>query len=56
MDNKSELLLNVLAIIAEEESISIGQNMRWAYERRNAVGDPFHKAPYGYRRDKKANR
>ena len=56
MDNKSELLLNVLAIIAEEESISIGQNMRWAYERRNAAGDPFHKAPYGYRRDKKANR
>ena len=56
MDNKSELLLNILAIIAEEESISIGQNMRWAYERRNAAGDPFHKAPYGYRRDKKANR
>ena len=53
MDNKSELLLNVLAIIAEEESISIGQNMRWAYERRNAAGDPFHKAPYGYRRDKR---
>lgn len=56
MDNKSELLLNVLAVIAEEESLSIGQNMRWAYERRNAAGDPFHKAPYGYRRDKKTNR
>ena len=56
MDNKSELLLNVLAIIAEEESISIGQNMRWAYERRNAAGDPFHRAPYGYRRDRQTNR
>lgn len=56
MDNKSELLLNILAVIAEEESFSIGQNMRWAYERRNAAGDPFHKAPYGYRRDKKTNR
>ena len=56
MDNKSELLLNILAIIAEEESISIGQNMRWAYERRNAAGDPFHKAPYGYRRDRQTNR
>ena len=56
MDARSELLLNVLAVIAEEESLSIGQNMRWAYERRNAAGDPFHKAPYGYRRDKKANR
>ena len=56
MDNKSELLLNILAIIAEEESISIGQNMRWAYERRNAAGDPFHRAPYGYRRDRQTNR
>lgn len=55
MDNKSDLLLNILAVIAEEESVSIGQNIRWAYERRNAAGDPFHKAPYGYRRDKKAN-
>ena len=41
MDARSELLLNVLAVIAEEESLSIGQNMRWAYERRNAAGDPF---------------
>ena len=56
LDNKSDLLLNILAIIAEEESVSIGQNMRWSYERRNAAGDPFQKAPYGYRRDKKANR
>ena len=56
MDNKSELLLNILAVIAEEESFRIGQNMRWAYERRNAAGDPFHKTPYGYRRDQKANR
>ena len=56
MDNKSDLLLNVLAVIAEEESASIGQNIRWAHERRNAAGDPFHKPPYGYGRDKKANR
>ncbi len=56
MDARSELLLNVLAVIAEEESLSIGQNMRWAYERRNAAGDPFHRAPYGYRRDRQTNR
>ena len=41
MDNKSELLLNILAIIAEEESISIGQNMRWAYERRKCGRRPL---------------
>ncbi len=56
MDNKSDLLLNVLAVIAEEESASIGQNIRWAHARRNAAGDPFNKSPYGYGRDKKANR
>ena len=56
LDNKSDLLLNVLAVVAEEESASIGQNMRWAHERRNAAGDPFHKPPYGYGRDKKTNR
>lgn len=52
----SELLLNILAAIAEAESISISQNIRWAYERRNAMGNPFHKAPYGYRRDPQTSR
>lgn len=56
LDVKSELLLNVLATVAEEESISISQNMRWSHARRNAAGDPFNKAPYGYRRDAKTNR
>lgn len=56
LDNKSDLLLNVLAVIAEEESISIGQNIRWANARRNEAGDPFQKAPYGYGRDRRANR
>lgn len=56
LDVKSELLLNVLAAIAEEESVSISQNMRWAHERRNAAGDPFNKAPYGYRRNPETNK
>ena len=55
LDVKSELLLNVLAMVAEEESVSISQNMRWTHERRNAAGDPFSKAPYGYRRDAGSN-
>lgn len=56
MDNQSELLLNVLAVIAQEESVSLGQNMRWARERRNAAGDPFHKPPYGYKQNKETKR
>lgn len=55
-DVKSELMLNVLAMIAEEESISISQNMRWSYERCNEVGRPFSKVAYGYRKDKKTNK
>lgn len=51
LDVKSELLLSVLAMVAEEESVSISQNMRWSHERRNAAGDPFSKVPYGYRRN-----
>lgn len=56
LDAKSELLLNVLATVAEEESVSISQNMRWSHERRNAAGDPFNKAPYGYRRNHETNK
>lgn len=56
LDVKSDLLLNVLATVAEEESVSISQNMRWSHERRNAAGDPFGRPPYGYRRDVKTNR
>lgn len=55
LDVKSELLLNVLAMVAEEESVSISKNIRWSHERRNAAGYPFHKPPYGYRRDEKTN-
>lgn len=56
LNMKSELLLNVLATVAEEESVSISQNMRWSHEKRNAAGDPFNKAAYGYRKDEKTNK
>lgn len=52
MDKRSEMLLHVLATIAQEESISIGQNMRWANERRHAVGEYANKPSYGYEKDK----
>ncbi|EKY00488.1 recombinase family protein, partial [Selenomonas sp. oral taxon 138] len=47
-----ELLLTLLASFAQEESRSIGDNIRWGVRRRFAQGIPNgHKVPYGYRWD-----
>ena len=44
-----ELLLTLLASFAQEESRSIGDNIRWGVRRRFAEGiTNGHKAPYGY--------
>ena len=44
-----ELLLTLLASFAQEESRSIGDNIRWGVRRRFTEGIPNgHKAPYGY--------
>jgi len=44
-----ELLLTLLAFFAQEESRSIGDNIRWGVRRRFVQGIPNgHKAPYGY--------
>ena len=44
-----ELLLTLLASFAQEESRSIGENIRWGVRRRFAQGIPNgHKPPYGY--------
>ena len=45
----SELLLCVLAILAQEESDSLSQNMRWTRRRYNEAGAPYGTVPYGYR-------
>ena len=47
-----ELLLTLLASFAQEESRSIGDNIRWGVRRRFVQGIPNgHKAPYGYQWD-----
>ena len=44
-----ELLLTLLASFAQEESRSIGDNIRWGVRRRFVQGIPNgHKPPYGY--------
>ena len=49
MSEDGELLLTLLASFAQEESRSIGDNIRWGVRRRFAQGIPNgHKPPYGY--------
>ena len=43
-----ELLLGVLATIAEEESRSISQNMNWSRRKHIECGQPWEPARYGY--------
>ena len=52
MSEDGELLLTLLASFAQEESRSIGDNIRWGVRRRFVQGIPNgHKAPYGYQWD-----
>ncbi len=43
-----ELILGILASVAEEESNSISQNAKWAYKKHLERGEPFSPARYGY--------
>lgn len=46
----SEMLLGILSTLAQEESTSISQNMRWSYQKRMRAGKFITcTAPYGYR-------
>ncbi len=51
MDSTGELLLSIMAAVAQEESFSISENLRWSMERSNAKGEPFFLASYGYRKE-----
>ena len=45
----SELFLNILASLAQEESNNQSRNIRWAMNNRNANGHPVRRTCYGYR-------
>ena len=44
-----ELMLGILATIAEEESRSISQNMNWSRRKHLECGQPWEPARYGYK-------
>jgi len=54
---ESELMLSILSSVAEEELVSILQNMRWAYQRRfkNGQSKINTKRFLGYDKDKNGN-
>lgn len=52
LNHTNELYLNILSAMAQEESNSISQNIRWAHEMRARGGDPIRGGRYGYRRHK----
>lgn len=45
---KSDLFLNILAALAQEESLSISQNVTHSHEQYASEGRPFGRVPYGY--------
>ena len=49
-DPTSEFFLSILASMAQEESNSISQNIRWTHAKNAEAGTPVRMAPYGYRR------
>lgn len=53
MDSKGELLIMILASIAEDESRNISQNIRWAVEKNFMQGKVMLSTLYGYKKIKK---
>lgn len=52
MSNNGEMLLAILASVAQEEINNMSQNTRWSQEQNNAAGNPLIGARYGYRKER----
>lgn len=50
-DPGGELILSVLASLAQQEVHAMSESVRWSFDCRNAGGQPARAARYGYRRD-----
>lgn len=53
MDPQTEMVLSIYASMAQSESCSHSENIRWTRKRRDEIGDPMRMAPYGYKRVRK---
>lgn len=52
MDVQGQMVLDLFAALAQEESNSISMNCRWALEQHNASGKPRFKPSYGYYKER----
>ncbi len=48
-DPNTEMILNIYATMAQNESCSHSENLRWAHRYRAQMGDPIRSAVYGYK-------
>lgn len=48
MSSDGEFMLTILASFAEQESISLSGNLKWAIQKKFERGEPWGQAPYGY--------
>lgn len=49
LSSEGEILLTLLASFSEQESISLSENLKWAIQKKFECGEPWGKAPYGYK-------
>ena len=49
LDPRTDIILSIYASLAQSESCSHSENLRWAMKRRAEIGDPIRPAAYGYR-------
>lgn len=48
LSGDGELMLTILASFAEQESISLSENLKWAIQKKFERGEPWGQACYGY--------
>ena len=53
LDSRMEMILSIYASMAQHESCSHSENLRWARRRQAEMGDPVRGACYGYRTEKR---
>ena len=49
LDHQAQMILSIYVSIAQNESCSLSQNIRWARQQQAEMGDPALRSCYGYR-------
>lgn len=49
LDPRTEMVLSIYSAMAQNESASLSDNIRWAHKKQAEAGNPIRCAPFGYR-------